>query len=189
MEKQTEAVWNLFSAQLRRFIFRHVSSMDAANDILQEAFLKIHAHLPELREKRKLQSWVYQIVRRTIIDHFREQNNRSRVMRKMAFQETAENDSGEPEISHCIEILINRLPARYRELIRLTEYLNITHREAGEKLGLSTSGAKSRAQRGRTILKTMLLSCCRKQLETYGIAISKLQPKCRSRRGFPSSRQ
>ena len=42
----------------------------------------------------------------------------------------------------------------------LTEYKNITQKELSEQLGISVSGAKSRVQRGRKMLKDMILDCC-----------------------------
>jgi len=65
----------------------------------------------------------------------------------------------------------------YREALILTEYQGLTQKELGEKLGISFSGAKSRVQRAREKLKTMLLDCCHFEIDRLGRVID-YQPRC-----------
>jgi RNA polymerase sigma-70 factor, ECF subfamily len=67
----TESIYLEFDAKLRRFILGRVSDPGAAEDILQNVYLKIHAHIGELREGERIESWIYQITRNAIIDHYR----------------------------------------------------------------------------------------------------------------------
>lgn len=60
------------------------------------------------------------------------------------------------EIAQCLKAMINYLPEKYKQAIKLTEFQNLTQRELGERMGLSVSGAKSRVQRARLKLKEML---------------------------------
>ena len=62
----------MFHSPLEQFIRRRISDETTAEDVLQDVFLKIHQHMETLRDVRKLESWIYQITRNTIIDSFRE---------------------------------------------------------------------------------------------------------------------
>jgi RNA polymerase sigma-70 factor (ECF subfamily) len=77
--------------------------------------------------------------------------------------ENEEELSYNGEIAACLKTMIDSLPEKYKEAVLLTEFKNHTQKELSEKMGLSLSGAKSRVQRGRKMLKDMLLGCC--QLE------------------------
>jgi RNA polymerase sigma-70 factor (ECF subfamily) len=64
----TEQVWNVFHTPLLQFIRTRVADDSSAEDILQEVLLKLHR---ELKDVKKLESWVYQITRHTMIDFYR----------------------------------------------------------------------------------------------------------------------
>jgi RNA polymerase sigma-70 factor (ECF subfamily) len=73
MKYETEAIWTKFSPQLKYFILKRVSDESIADDILQEVFKKNHLHIGTLIDDTKVERWIYQITRNTIIDHYRTQ--------------------------------------------------------------------------------------------------------------------
>jgi RNA polymerase sigma-70 factor (ECF subfamily) len=64
--------------------------------------------------------------------------------------------------------MIDNLPEPYREAIVLTELEGLTQQQLAERAGLSLSGAKSRVQRGRAMLKAELEACCRFEFDQRG---------------------
>jgi RNA polymerase sigma-70 factor, ECF subfamily len=74
----------------------------------------------------------------------------------------------EKELAQCILPMVNQLPIDYREAIQMAEFKRLTQKEIAQKQGLSLSGAKSRVQRGRKLLKEKLLDCCRIELDRQG---------------------
>lgn len=64
--------------------------------------------------------------------------------------------------------LIDRLPDGQREALVLTEFEGLTQTEAAGRLGISVSGAKTRVQRAREQLKSLLLDCCHVELDRRG---------------------
>jgi RNA polymerase sigma-70 factor, ECF subfamily len=56
--------------------------------------------------------------------------------------------------------MVYALPDPYRDAIVLTEFDGLSQKELAGRLGISVSGAKSRVQRGRALLKRQLLDCC-----------------------------
>lgn len=157
----TETIWSQLSSDLRRFIRRRVPDDHLADDLLQEAFVRIHRAIATLEHADRLEAWVYRIARNVIHDHFRAAN------RTQQFDETdAVEDIGEdPGRRACggaawLHELIRSLPDDYRAAVQLSEIEGLSQAEVGVRLGLSLSGAKSRVQRGRALLKRLLLECC-----------------------------
>ncbi len=67
------------------------------------------------------------------------------------------------------------LPDDYRDAVTLVDLDGRTHHAAAQLAGLSTSGMKSRVQRGRRKLAALLHDCCR--IETTGTAIDGYTPR------------
>ena len=174
----TATIWNNYHAQLHAFIRRRVGEDAAADDILQEVFLRTHRRLGELKEETKLQSWLYQIARNAIIDHYR-----SRSMATAELDELPEevSDSGAravQELAQCLRPMIESLPQSYRDALIMSELEGLTQREIAEHEGISLSGAKSRVQRARMMLKERLDECCRFEFDQRGHLVSYAPHHC-----------
>jgi RNA polymerase sigma-70 factor (ECF subfamily) len=183
-------VWQDFHGRLLAFIARRVPDRDSAEDILQDVMLRIHRHAADLEHPPAVAAWVHQIARNSIADYYR----RAAVRREQP--SGFDFDRGEPplsepasadlrsELAACLGPLLERLPAPYREAIMLTELEGLTQASAAARLGLSTSGMKSRVQRARAQLKELLVGCCEIELDSRG-AITSYEPRrdpcdCRS---------
>jgi len=157
--KTTENIWREYHEKLKDFI-KHRVSDQMADDILQEVFLKIHSRIDSLKESAKLESWLYRITRNTIIDHYRSKTPDKPLPRWIAQPLPDDEEIVRGELSVCLEPMIKELPDKYREAIRHSEIENKPQKEVAELEGISLSGAKSRVQRGRALLKIMLHECC-----------------------------
>jgi len=177
MAQKLEQIWDEFGLKLKQFILKRVKDKSAAEDILQEVFLKIHAGLVGLKEEDKLEGWIFQVTRNAIVDHFRKQRPKEKLSEELFLSEDSPQNNLAEELAPCIKEMINSLPTEYRQALFLTEYGGLKQRELAERLGISLSGAKSRVQRGREKLKEMLLACCHFELDKRGKVID-YYPKC-----------
>lgn len=167
LQANTETIWYELNQALGQFIRRRVSNPQDSEDILQDVFFKIHNSIQGLQDENRLQSWVYQITRNAIIDYYRKQPTIIELSDALPGDPLPE-PTAEQEIAACLQPMIDALPDKYRVAITLTEFEGITQKEMGERLGLSFSGAKSRVQRARKELKTMLLDCCHFEFDRTG---------------------
>lgn len=172
-----EHIWNTFHEPLMGFIQRRVSDPASAEDILQDVFLKVHTRIATLQDMDKLASWLYQIARNAIADYYRKRRPDIGVPETLALELEQDEREIERVLALSVKIMLNDLPDIYREALVLTEYEGLTQRELAERLGISLSGAKSRVQRGRRMLKQMLLDCCHFEFDRRG-AIINYQPRC-----------
>ncbi len=156
----SEKVWQEYHSRLRAFIKSRISDDAATDDTLQNVFLKMHTGLAFLKDETKLQSWLYQIARNAIVDYYRSQKPTVDIPEWLT---QPEPDSGEKitqELSECLQPMIQSLPESYREAVILSELKGLPQKEVARMQGTSLSGAKSRVQRGRAILKKRLADCC-----------------------------
>jgi RNA polymerase sigma-70 factor (ECF subfamily) len=110
----------------------------------------------------KMQVWIYTIARNTIYDFYRKQKQDLHIDNLSEDQlcNLPEEETFNTEIAECLKSMIQYLPDKYKQALILTEYQNLTQRELALQMGISISGAKSRVQRARAMLKEMILNCC-----------------------------
>ena len=172
----TERIWQTYHDELRRFIRNRVSDTATADDILQDVFLRVHSRIEALNDGDKVQSWVFQIARNAIVDHYRTRKNSAELPEALAGSEPNPGQSEPVEsetcrMDNCLLPMIQSLPEKYRDAMMMAEVDGLTQKEIAAKLGLSLSGAKSRIQRGRALMKGMLLDCCKFDFDRRGNVI------------------
>jgi len=165
---RSEKVWQEYQSRLRAFIKSSMYDDSATDDVLQNVFLKMHAGLVSLKDETKLKSWLYQIARNAMIDYFRSHKPTAELPGQLSQPETDPGEKVTQELSECLHPMIQLLPESYREAIILSEMKGLTQKEVAKAQGTSLSGAKSRVQRGRALLKNMLAECCRLEFDHSG---------------------
>jgi len=164
----TAAIWTDLSSDLRRFIFRRVSDDHVADDLLQETFVRIHRNIGTLREADRLAAWVYQIARNVILDHHRKASKAAVALGDFEPAETRDDPPSRCRDGAWLNEMIRSLPDGYHDAVQLSEIEGLTQTDVADRLGLSLSGAKSRIQRGRSLLKDELEKCCRFEFDGRG---------------------
>ncbi|PSR52760.1 RNA polymerase subunit sigma [Adhaeribacter arboris] len=159
MNHSIHAIWLDLHQELKKFIFKKVKDADSSQDILQEVFLKIHSKIHTLRDYKKLTSWVYQLTRHAIADHFRRLQNYQVIDDSFDLPEQEKQEELYSRLSNCIHFKIEKLPEDYKQAVLLTTFQNYSQLELADYFGISYSGAKSRVQRAKDKLKIMILDC------------------------------
>lgn len=170
---------------IRAFILSRVKDAALAEDITQETLVRLHRKFDTLRAGEKLEAWVFQIARNAVADHFRAAKPTE------AFDEQAHTPGPDPtaheplaaeedilrrELAAYVRSVVERLPEKYREALRLTEFEGVSQVELARRLGLSVSAAKSRVQRARVMVRDEMERCCRWETDRYGTVVD-VQPK------------
>ena len=173
----TEAIWEAFSTPLKQFLRKRLPDEESAEDLLQDIFLTIHTHIAQLRQREKLQSWVYQIARTALAAYYRNKQPVAPLEQAEGLTEEPPEEDMEAALAASMKGMLNCLPRADREALLLAEYHGMKQREIATRLGLSLSGAKSRVQRAREKLKQALLDCCHLEFDRRGHLID-YQPRC-----------
>ena len=182
MATANEQVWPGLYERLRAFVSRRVGAADA-DDVVQEVLLRIHRRIDTLDQADRLDAWAYQITRNAIIDHYRSRVRRGEASsdddgvsvaveeRVLPPADEAEEDEARRELAACLTPLHERLAEPYRQAVGLVELEGVPQAQAAARLGISTSGMKSRVQRARRQLKALLLECCHVELDRRGSVV------------------
>ncbi|MDZ7683569.1 MAG: RNA polymerase sigma factor SigZ [Fodinibius sp.] len=181
----TETLWRKFSDQVRGFIRSRVSNKQEAEDVLQDIFIRIHNGIDDLRHEDRLQSWVFSIARRALVDHYRKKGRDkeepvgSEVSEDDGIEDTLddindfEGDHGvHEEVLSWLIPMIDELPEKYGTPLKMADVEGKTQQEVADELGLSLSGAKSRVQRARQKLGEVLAECCEVEFGEEGRAVA-----------------
>ncbi len=171
MSDCTEYIWKEYHDKLHGFILSRVSDAAAADDILQDVFLRILSRIDTLNDCDKLQSWIYQITRNANIDHYRKQKKTAELPAALSAMEDELSDEIGKNINSCLLPMVESLSEPYREAVMLSEIQGKTQKEVAEEQGISLSGAKSRVQRGRAMVKEMMFGCCQFEFDKRGNVI------------------
>jgi RNA polymerase sigma-70 factor (ECF subfamily) len=163
-------LWEQFSRQLLRFIQRRIPDPQEAEDLLQDIFLRIHTHMDSLQDQERLAAWMYQIARNAIIDHHRAARHWAELDETLPAPAVLDGSEVDPaeELAAGLGEMMACLPDKYRQAVEMSELKGLRQQEVANQLGLSLSGAKSRVQRGRILLRQALLDCCHFEFDRRG---------------------
>lgn len=135
---------------LYRFILKNVKENAAAQDIVQDAFMKMWEKRREVASE-KAKSYLFTIAYHTLVDHAR------REKRFAAFDETFEEPKAETNNYFDVQAILNkaieRLPSEQKRVLLLRDYEGYSYEEIGEITGLNKSQVKVYIYRARLFLK------------------------------------
>ena len=165
--KQTEAIWNRFSADLVAFIRSRIPCPEDASDLLQEAFLKLMNKPPAANTNPR--GWLFVVVRNLIHDYYRNRRQVDDLPEHQLLDEPRfEVTETETVVSAWLRPMLADVPQKYATAVILADFEGATMKQIAQELGLSLSGAKSRVQRGRKLLTRQLQDCCSFQFDQQG---------------------
>ena len=169
-----------FAPRLRAFIRRRVRNHTVADDLVQETLLKVYRSRDSLRDGTRLEAWLYQIARGTIIDHYRRQRPQQDLPAALASDAPDELTGLRTAVAASVKRLLSELPPAYREPVRLAELEGLPLARIALRLDLSLTAVKSRVRRGRAMLKKRLQDCCRFEFDRLGKVIDweRRNPRC-----------
>lgn len=152
----TEEVWRRYGRHLHTY-FKHkgLSAADS-DDLVQNVFESVHQALPKLRNPEKIDHWLLAIARREWLKWLKPKPDF-----KLEMEDEPADDGLQQMASGCVRAMTEALPATYREAVLLSELENVPQHEVAKRLGLGLSAAKSRIQRGRSVLRKNIAECCR----------------------------
>jgi RNA polymerase sigma factor (sigma-70 family) len=150
-----------------------VRTAENAEDVLHDFCLKVVTHSCEIQRSEAVGSWMTQVLRRTLVDHYR----RSSAGRRCA-DVLASNASGfatekhETQASICpyLQVALPAIKQEYVDLIRRIDFLGERRCDVAENLAISVNALTVRLLRARRTLRKRLLRFC----ETFAIVTAQL---------------
>lgn len=136
---------------------RYTRDRDLAEDVFQEAFIKIFQNIGSLKDTGAVHGWVKRIAINTALDH----------LNALRFVESIENESHELSDQFYAQLLdkltnevvleaINKLPEGYRIVFNMSVIDGYSHKEIAKDLNISESTSRSQLVHAKRLLKKYL---------------------------------
>ncbi len=138
--------------RLRAFAWRNVFDSQAAEDIVQETFIRTARQIHTLRDGRAFEGWLFRITANLSRDHLRSRVSHEKKIAAAALESPACHDGG----SHRVELALQSLPAAQREAVALVFYEGCNHAEAARRLGCAEATISWRIMLAKRALKKIL---------------------------------
>ncbi len=140
------------------YVKNHVNSIEDAEDITSDIFVKIYSKLDTYDEsKASISTWIYSMTSNTVIDFYRTNHIHSEIPEDL----TDDGSSVEDEVlnSESLERLaeaLEKLPQELVDIIVLRYYKGLTLKEVAKKMNLSYGVTKLRHREALGKLKDLL---------------------------------
>lgn len=156
-------------SELLAYLSRYVGDPSIAEDILHETFIKALT-LDKQKTPNNMAAWLFRVAKNTAIDHFRKtdglRGNNSAVEAPSNFphHENEENTASK-ELASCLrQFTEHNIPEKYADTLIASQFNGQTLQQIADDNQVTLSAIKSRASRGRKLLKEKLLQCCEVEL-------------------------
>lgn len=148
-------LYDSYAGRLLALSTRYTGSQDAAEDVLQESFIKVFSSIGTFRYKGEgsLYAWIRKIVTNRSLDWLRVQKRNGTVPidEVRASSEIEEKDIG-PIPEGVLARMVEELPDGYRTVFNLFAIDGYSHREIGRMLGIKEKTSSSQYFRARALL-------------------------------------
>lgn len=162
--KAQATLYNQYKGRFFGICRRYAQSREDAEDLLQDAFVKVFLNLNELRSADQLSAWVRRVVVNVCIDYYHKKINFSGIEEISDMPNNNwENDNAISQISNQ-ELLnaVNELPDGARMVFNLHVIDGFSHQETADLLNITVGTSKSQLFFAKKLLK--------KKLELIGIS-------------------
>jgi RNA polymerase sigma-70 factor, ECF subfamily len=162
-----EEIVSTFSRRIFNLAYRFTSSIEAAEDLTQEVFIRIYKTLEQYDAKHgDLANWLMRLARNLIIDDYRHrqrnpQNTMAEDVEEHTFHLKAVGSSMQKEMERRemakqVQEGIDKLPEDLRTCVILRDIEELSYQEIVELLKIPEGTVKSRINRGRIELAKIL---------------------------------
>lgn len=133
------ALFDLEESALLRFAYGMVGQRETAEDLVQEAFLRLHEHWQEVQNPK---AWLYRSIRNMALNHLRD--HRREVSMGEGFDWASEEQSAAQTLGRCeavgvLRMLIAEMPKEEQQLILWKYAASLSYDEISKRTGLSVS--------------------------------------------------
>ena len=164
-----------YSPRIFRLAQRITRNREDAEEVSQDSFARAFLHMDSFRGDSRFSTWLVRIAINQSLMKLR-----TRRGRELHFDRPGENEDtasyveiadhtpnpeqrySQEELQRILASAMGELPMPLREVLRLREVEEHSTEETARMLGLSISAVKSRARRGRLMLRQTFIECFRR---------------------------
>lgn len=168
-----EADQQAFATLMKRYkkavyfmILKMIRDADDAEDLTMEAFAKAFRNLHKFKKDYTFSTWLFRIATNNAIDFIRKKK-----LKTMSLNTTLSDDGGNPvnidvedddknpqdeyiksQRIEMVRIFVDKLPAKYRKLVHLRYFDELSYEEIAQELDKPLGTVKAQLHRSRELL-------------------------------------
>lgn len=163
--KCQEMIFRLLYGKMKGVCLRYAANEDAAEDFLQEGFIKVFEKIADFNMQGSFEGWVRRIMVNNAIDQIRRVKHQliSIDQHEMQIGDADNNMEEMDDEQYYLDITpqqilvaMQELSPAYRTVFNLYVMENYSHQEIADQLGISIGTSKSNLSKARMNLKRIL---------------------------------
>lgn len=155
-----ESIMLEYGTDVKRFIYTYVKNWDTASELTQEVFIKVYKNLTYFEHRSSIKTWIFTIAANQAKDYLKSWHYRNLTFNEFLFSKkpapfdkNPENLAVTNDENQSLLVYLQALPVKYKEVIYLYYYEELTTTEISILLDTSVSTVKTRLLRGKQLLK------------------------------------
>lgn len=159
-----DVIFHRYRTRLLNFVYRTVGDRERAEDLVQEAFIRVHRHLARFDRSKKFSTWIYTIASNLAKNELRNRGRNPVVLfqalsadqddedRPLEFEDTSARPDDlfhQRQMRQLVQEAVAQLPPHHREVFVLRELEGRSYEEIADATHCNLGTVKSRLNRAR----------------------------------------
>ena len=159
-----------FASQMLGVCYRYTKSLEDAEDILQEGFVRVFKFLHQYNREGELGAWIRRIMVNTALNYLKKSRKYQNDLLYDTKELTVITNENPEVLLNAKELaeMIRQLPTGYQTIFNLFAVEGYTHVEIGQMLGISDNTSRSQYMRARQLLSSWLTNSSGNKNRVYG---------------------
>lgn len=153
-------LYKQYWSQVYHFSRLYLQSVDEAEEVVQEVFVKLWENRMTLRNEGKLSAYLFIITRNLIFNQFRRSFNEEEYQRTLmtAYEQSynMEQEFVAADLKNYIQQIVAELPPRQQEVFRMSREQHLPYKEIAKQLGISEKTVERHINEALKFLKRNL---------------------------------
>src|SRR5262245_54022230 len=139
-----EEIFRLYQKPLANYLYRLTGNRTRAEDLLQDAFLRLWKAAPSYEPSAKVSTYIFRIAHNLFLNEAARRREKALESMEAETRSDPASDLNRREIRSAVQKAIEALPEGEREVLLLSEYNGFKYTEISEILGIPVGTVKSR---------------------------------------------
>jgi len=147
-EAAFEKIFHTYNAKLLPFVTSITKNREAAEEIMQEVFLKLWLHRTSLTEIENPTAWLIRVSSNLALSYLQRLAIHTKVVKRISGQTSqtdtlVESEMDVKKIKEHVAVAVSQLPKNRRQIYNLSREDGLNRRQIAERMGIAESTVKN----------------------------------------------
>lgn len=153
-----------YEAKMLRYAHKFLFNKENAEDLVQEIFIKSYTNIESFNLEMKFSSWLYRIAHNCFINEIKKKSREpyfyyidaDLLLPKLFTKDRADTEILDNELKEIVDSCIDKISSKYREIIILFFYEELSYKEISDILHIPVSVVGIRLNRAKKAMKKIV---------------------------------